>query len=223
MTDQTTDPDEYNEPDFEDIEAEPGDALQEALESEPVAQAPASEYEPYDLVQARPSPRFDPVDENGNPDTQGRPRLVNEQGEILPEFDERQKEDFYGLTFIGALSKTFEWLGHKFTIRTITVDEALNVALLTKQYADTVGGALAYRTAVAAMAVQRVDNKDLPIPVGEDGDLAYAQGRFDYAKARWFQYTIDAIYNEYLELEARTREVVEAMGKASGQTALTTG
>lgn len=208
--------DDYSEPPFS---PEPQPEPEPQQPPDPGEQeTPVGEYVPYDLSMARPSARFDPVDERGTL------RLVDEEGNALPSFDPKYHEDFHGLAFIGALSKTFEWLGHKFTIRTVTVDEALAVALLTKQWAETIGGGLAYRTAMAAMCVQAIDGSDLPIPVGADpNDFAYAQQRFDYAKARWFQFTIDAIYNEYLELELKTRQVVDAMGKASGQTALTTG
>lgn len=225
---------DFNEPPFEepaDVVVSPGDPTPNfdfSTVPEPEPEAPAEsdgteQYEPFDLIKARPS-AFDPVDEEGNLDLKsGKPRLRDDEGNVLPTFDEKYKEDFYGLAFIGALSKTFEWLGHKFVIRTITVDEALMVSLLTKQFSESLGSGLAYRTAVAALAVQQIDNKDLPIPVGEDGDLAYAQQRFDYAKARWFQFTVDAIYNEYLELEYKTHQVVDAMGKAYGQTASTSG
>lgn len=181
---------------------------------DPLDEAPEGEYLPYDLMKVKPS-LFDPVDEEGRLDPEGRVRLRDEDGNVLPEFDERYREDFEGLVFLGSLSKTFRWLGHRFTIRTITVDEQLHVALLTKAYAGSLGDALAYRTAVAALSVQRVDGEDLPVPIGPSDGFAYAQQRFDFVKARWFQYTIDAIYNEYLGLDDKVHQVVLAMGKVS--------
>lgn len=213
---QDNGPEEVAGDDFSEPPLTPEDT-QPVIEEEPAEPTEVDGYSSFDIAEVRPT-RFDPVDE------EGRTRLVNEEGEPLPEFDQKYREDFYGLAYLGALSKSFEWLGHRFTIRTLTVGEALQVSLLTARYAATVGNGLAYRTAMAAMAVQQIDSKDLPIPVGADpDDFAYAQQRFDYAQARWFQFTIDAIYNEYLVLEQKAREVIDAMGKASGQMASTPG
>lgn len=181
----------------------PTDQQQDAADQEP--------YQPFDITQVRTSaPR------------EAEP-LRDEDGTALPSFDERYREDFEGLAFIGSLSKTFQWLGHRFVIRTLTVDEMLAVATVSKAYADTIGNGLAYRTALVSLAVASVDGRDLPVPIGDSEDLAWAFQRFDYAKAHWFQFTIDAIYNEYLELEEKTHRVVAAMGKAFAQTGSTTG
>lgn len=135
----------------------------------------------------------------------------------LPEFDPRHREPFKGLLFLGALSKTYTWLGHKFEIRTLTTEEVLAVALITAKYEGTMGAQRAYVTAVVALAVQTVDDEHLPYPYKKD-DLGntYAEGRFNYVKANWFPYTIDAIYTEYLILESTVREVFAEMGNASG-------
>lgn len=171
---------------------------------------PLDQVVPFDLREVKPT-EFDPGEKDPNAS-----RLRDEEGNLLPEFDARYREDFDGLMFLGALSTTFGWLGHKFTIRTLTVDEQLLVALLTKAYAESMGQPLAYRTAIAALSVQRIDGKDLPVPLGPEMDsTAYAEARFNYAKSRWFQFTVDAIYNKYLDLDEQTKKVVDALGKAS--------
>jgi hypothetical protein len=183
----------------------------------PEPQTDEEGFAPFDLAQARPS-IFDPV-----PEEEVGP-LLDEEGNRLPEFDPRYRDDFHGLAFIGSLSREFEWLGHKFVIRTLTVDELLAVTLLTKEYDQTMGAGLAYRTAMVALATQKVDGSDLPVPVAADSnDFAWAYQRFNYVKARWFQFTIEAVYLKYLELEMKTTSVVEAMGKASAPAESTTG
>lgn len=175
--------------------------------NEEVSPGIQDEYLPFDIAQVRPS-IHDPVDD-------GKPALVDNEGNVLPQFDERYRDDFNGLTFIGALSKTFTWLGHRFLIRTLTTDEVLQAQILTKEYQDTVGAGLAYRTAVVSLSVQTVDGEPLPVPVVNDGgEMSYAIQRFNHVKARWFPYTIDAVFAEFLTLEERTLKVVEAMGKA---------
>jgi hypothetical protein len=170
------------------------------------------EYASYDPREVRPDRTNDlPVP------------LVDDEGEALPTFDERYSEDFEGLLYLGALSKSFEWLGHRFVIRTLNQDELLTVPLLIKQWQGTIGQPKAYTSAMAGLCVVSVDGRDLPIPVGAgEGDLAWAYQRFDYAKANWYQFTIDKIYSEYLVLESRAQAVIEAMEKASGP-AVSTG
>lgn len=137
--------------------------------------------------------------------------------EDLPSFDERYAEEFNGLLYLGALSKTFEWVGHKFTIRTLTADEYLATGALTKAYAGTIAEARAYTVAVVALCLTSVDGQPLPTPVRTSAnDYAWAFQRFDYVKARYFDPTINVIYNEFLVLEYMANQVVDAMGKASG-------
>jgi hypothetical protein len=109
-------------------------------------------------------------------------------------------------------------------IRTLTQDELLTVPLLIKEWRDTIGEAKAYTTAVVSLAVISVDDEMLPMPViDSDNGYAWAYQRFNYVKSRWFQFTIDTVYDRYLTLEAEAQKVVDAMGKASGSTDLTPG
>jgi hypothetical protein len=147
----------------------------------------------------------------------GSVMLVDDKGESLPSFDSRYTQDFEGLLYLGALTKTFSWLGHTFIIRTLTQDEVLTVPILMKPWSGTIGEPKAYATAMASICVVSVDGKELPVPVGGgQGDYAWAYQRFNYAKANWFQYTIDKVYEQYLVLEERAQAVIDAMGKASG-------
>jgi len=132
-------------------------------------------------------------------------------------FDERYSEPFNGLLYIGALTKEFEWLGHKFVIRTLTTNEMLIVPLVIKQWEGTIGHARAYGACMVALATESVDGESLPTPV-ETSSIghAWATQRFNHVVSRWFPYTIDKVYSEYLELEAQAAETVEAMGNAFG-------
>ena len=170
---------------------------------------------------------FDPAEVKAQDESRapnGGVMLVDDSGEALPLFDSRYSQDFEGLLYLGALTKSFTWLGHTFVVRTLTQDEILTVPILMKPWGGTIGEPKAYATAMAAMCVVSVDDKELPMPVGDgQGDYAWAFQRFNYAKANWFQFTIDKIYNEYLALEAKTEAVIEAMEKASGSTESTDG
>jgi hypothetical protein len=133
-------------------------------------------------------------------------------------FDERYKQPFHGLAYLGALTNTFEWLGHKFVIRTLTADEELAVALLIKEWEGTIGAQRAYVMAVGALSCVSIDNDALPTPVTDVPGYAWAFQKFNYAKGRWYHYTFDKIYEQY-----QVRKVLDEMGKASGQADQTPG
>lgn len=157
-----------------------------------------------------------------DPTTVGQPpdddpaTLRDEEGNVLPTFDPKYAEPFKGLAYIGALSDTFPWLGHSFSIRTLRDGEKLAVAQIIKPYVDTMGADRAYADAMVAMCVTDVDGSDLPIPIGESRKAnEWGHQRFQYVKDNWFASTIDVVFNRYLLLEDLATQVVEAMGKAS--------
>lgn len=142
--------------------------------------------------------------------------LRDEEGNVLPSFDPKYLEPFTGLVYLGALSDSFEWLGHSFDIRTLRDGEKLAIARIIKPYVDTMGADRAYAAAVAAMCITGVDNTDLPIPIGETRKIhEWGLQRFTYVVDNWFSPTIDVVYNRYLILNALADQVVEALGKAS--------
>lgn len=130
--------------------------------------------------------------------------------------DPRWRQDFHGLLYLGALRGDFRYLGHKIDIRTLRTSEELIIAVLTREWAETMGYARAHATAICAMCVDAVDGQPLPTPLGDHSDdIAWARDRFRYAQ-RWFPYTIDAIFERYLELESRVRTVLDELGKGPG-------
>lgn len=132
-------------------------------------------------------------------------------------FDERCKEPFVGLMYLGALSSDFSWAGHQFYIRTLTSMETLIVAQIAAKYEGTLGSNRAYTIAVVALATQSVDGQPLPFPYKEEVVAdEWAWQRFRYVAGTWFSFSIDAVYTQYLLLEKKAREVAEAMGNLSG-------
>lgn len=124
------------------------------------------------------------------------------------------REDFTGLLVMGALRGWFEWCGHRIAIRTLTTSEELLVAQLTREFEGGIGGTKAYATALAGLCVEAVDRQPMPVPLGEHPGRPYAWAleRFNYAQ-RWFPPTVDAIFDSYLRLEARQRDVMAGLGK----------
>jgi len=140
---------------------------------------------------------------------------ASEAEEPLPEFDPKHREDFEGLLYLGKLTHEFEWLGHRFLIRTLSVDESLEIGLVTRQYEGTISQAKAYQAAVVAACTIKVDGKPMPIPLTDDPGDSALLNRLEAVK-RWFPPTLDKIYEEFLLLEDRVTKVLDAMGKAKG-------
>jgi hypothetical protein len=167
---------------------------------------------------------FDPAERPGRKAAMLDPgtKLLAEDGTELPQFDQKYAQPFTGLAYLGALTDKFSWLGHEFVIRTLGPDEQLAISLVVKPWVGSQGEQLAYMTAVAAMATVSADGTELPTPYGEDSKLAeWAERRFAFVKANWFDYTIGEVFEKYLSLEDTARQVVVAMGKAFGPAAST--
>ena len=153
------------------------------------------------------------VTESGQQDQQDPEQ---DQQQPLPEFDPRWRDEFRGLTFLGALSDEFEWLGHRFKIRTLTTGELAEVALIAKPYAESEAALKAWQPAPVAACVVTVDGQDLVVPLTSEVNDTHVRAKFRYVMDKWFPPVLDVIYTRYIGLEYTAREVLEAMGKASG-------
>lgn len=164
----------------------------------------------------------DAPDHSTEPHPVANDGVESDQGEQdeepLPEFDPRVRQDFEGLLYLGKLTAQFEWMGHTFVIRTLTVGEVLEIGLIHREYVGTMADVKAYQAALSAACVVQIDRKFMPFPLTNEADDTPVRNRFEYVLNHWFPPTLDAIYENYLLLEARVDKVMEAMGKAYGWT-----
>jgi len=168
-----------------------------------------------------PAPEFPTEDVPAASTVQGGRGLVGI--EVEEPDTESWRADLVGLLTMGELHASFSWCGHSIRIRTLSTREELLVAELVKAFEGGMGGMKAYATATAGLCVQSIDGEDMPVPLGEDPARPnrWAIQRFNYAQ-RWYPPTVDAIFDGYLQLEARQREVMDGLGKASGPEVLVT-
>jgi hypothetical protein len=142
--------------------------------------------------------------------------LRDDEGNLLPTFDPKYADGFTGLLYVGALTDEFDWLGHRFVIRTLKDGELLAVSQIIKPYQETMGADRAYADAIVAMCIISVDGEELPIPIGETKRAnEWGHLRFAYVRDNWFTYTVDEVYNRYLQINSLAMKVVDALGKAS--------
>jgi hypothetical protein len=186
--------------------------------------ADVENFDPYEGMDFEPA---DPLEQAHIP--QGTPQGTGKDTEPEPVgFDPRYREDFEGLTFIGALQTRFSFLGHKIVMRTLTTHELLAVGMIMKEFRDTAGEMTAYATAMVALSLVSVDGRGLAIPLSDEGqEYDWAFIRFHHIAARWHAPVIDGLYERYLLLEGRVNQVLDEMvdqaKKASGRTESTPG
>lgn len=167
------------------------------------------------------SSAVEPTSESGPPPSSDSPGEGSEpqpepdgtEEAPLPSFDPKHRQDFQGLVYLGALTKTVELYGHDFEIRTLNTDEILQVGLFIKDYNDSIATGKAYATAVVAASVVTVDGAPLPKPYQDEPGDTPLRHKFRVVN-QWYPHVIDVLYSEYLALEARAQEVFDALGKA---------
>jgi hypothetical protein len=116
-----------------------------------------------------------------------------------------------GLMYLGYLTDSFSFAGHKFSIRTLYGNEELLADKLVKEYIETTGQARAYAWSRVALALISVDGReDFCPPIGPD-EWEYAQGRFQYVTSKWFWPLGEYIFNRFAELQQRQVEAIRAV------------
>lgn len=180
--------------------------------------------EPFQASDTNPpgSDSFPEIVDDGGPvaafpsDETTQVKSSDEEGQLPEEFDPKHRDAFNGLMFIGALTSSFTFLGHKIKIKTIGIDDLLEVGLITAKYKGTLGESRAYSTAMVAASIISIDGKPLPQPLTTDPADTPLSNSFEYVRTYYFPPVVDAIYLEYLELEAQVERIIASMGKVSG-------
>lgn len=136
-------------------------------------------------------------------------KVIEEEEDLT--FDNSYKEDFQKLLTLGKLTATFKWANHTFRIRTLTNKELLQIGVLHQPYMGTMSDIRAYATILAAGCLESVDGKQIFFPMSKDDDEL--ESKYKYINENYYSWTIDAIYNNYLRLEAKVEEIIKTMGK----------
>lgn len=150
----------------------------------------------------------EPVEAEPEDDAEDRP---------LKEFPEEHREAFQGLIYLGRLEDTFDWAGHNFTVRTLTSLEHIISGMLIKPYLGTRVESRAWQASIVAAGIVQVDGEPLYAPLGaREEPSEVLRKKFQYVIENWHPTTVDALHRRIAALEIEAREVLAAMGKASG-------
>ena len=131
-----------------------------------------------------------------------------EETENISTFPEEWKEEFEGLLFLGYLQKEVTQIPfHKFVVKTLTINEKIEVSLLTKPYVESVGFNRAWKAAVVAAGLVSVDDRPL---IASSKNVNSLKQKFDYVTQNWYDIVVEILYEEIQRLED---DVVVVLGE----------
>lgn len=136
--------------------------------------------------------------------------LSQTESKNIDSFPEEWKEEFEGLLFLGRLQREVTRIPfHKFVVRTLTVNEKLEVSLIAKPFIETIGYGRAYKTAVVAAGLVSVDGRDL---IPSNKGINVIRQKYEYVVNNWYDSVIEILYNEIDALENRVVLVLQELG-----------
>jgi len=124
-------------------------------------------------------------------------------------FPDEWKEEFEGLLFLGYLQHEVKRIPfHSFVIKTLNINEKLEVSLIAKPYLESVGYNRAWKAAVVAAALVSIDGRPL-IPSNKTTNVV--KQKYDYVVNNWYDTTIDLLYEELDMLENKVIMVLQEL------------
>lgn len=126
-----------------------------------------------------------------------------------------EETEFGELINVGRLIEERTVLGRRILFQTLTVDEELQVALLTKPYIQTDGYGRAFRTAVVAASVRAIDGESVYNPLNKVESKTWVSKRFEIFKD-YYPLAVDQIFGEFRKIEDKLLKLVDKLGKSEG-------
>src|SRR5687767_8220248 len=111
-------------------------------------------------------------------------------------------DEVLGLLHLGRLSSSMKIRGHDVRLKTLTMDEELEVGLLIQPFSNTEWQGRALATGLVAASIETVDGKPLVEALGP-GEQTLRR-KFDYVRKNMYWPVILALYEEgYIPLVDR--------------------
>lgn len=131
-----------------------------------------------------------------------------------PTFTEEESAMFTSLLTVGCLSKVVNVFGYKIQLKTLNVDEDIQVGLALKKFDGTLAFNRAYKTLTVAAAVRSIDGAPLIQSLSPLDDIDSNSVIVKYEKVKtYYPIVIDEIYRELNDLEARMLIILSRLGK----------
>lgn len=140
----------------------------------------------------------------------GTEDLSQTESKGIDTFPDEWKDEFEGLLYIGKLEKEVTSIPyHKFVVRTLTINEKLEVSLLAKPFIETIGYGRAYKASVVAAGLISVDGRDM-IPLNKGFNVI--RQKYEYVVNNWYDTVIDILYQEIEALETKVIVILQELG-----------
>ena len=92
---------------------------------------------------------------------------------------------------------------------TLTINEKIEVSLITKPYLDSVGFNRAWKSATVAAGLVSVDDRPLIPSLKSVNSL---KQKFDYVTQNWYDVVVEILYDEIQRLEDKAIVVLGELG-----------
>lgn len=130
--------------------------------------------------------------------------------ETSQDFLSKDKLDYFiTIVNIGHLSDIFDWAGHKFEVRTLSIEEELAVGQIVKEYKETLTEEKAVAVAIAAACIVSINDQAFKPRFDESNVTQWLRDRFNYIKKNWHWPVVERINTAYLELLNDMYETIE--------------
>ena len=140
-------------------------------------------------------------------------RVGQEEGWIENEEPETPvSQEILGLLNLGRLTLEFKIRDHTIVLRTLTMDEELEIGLIIKEYEGTQEWGRALATALVAASIVTLDDKPLIEGLGPDENLL--PRRINYIRRHMYWPVINIIYEDgYVPLALKQQEAIDEFRK----------
>lgn len=126
-----------------------------------------------------------------------------------------------GLSYLGHISETITFAGHKFGLQTLRPEYKYAIGRVIQSLNQTLVADKAWRDAHIAAALTHVDGHfDFCDAIGPDID-SFILGRWQYitnSKTGWFETTLEHLWYQYQLLEMKADQAVNQLNFLSQQT-----
>ena len=133
------------------------------------------------------------------------------------EFDLDLAAPVEGLIHLGRLEEDFEFAGHTFGLRTLTMAEEIAAAKVVEPFRNTLKEPEAWAAAQVGLALTHVDGDEEFCPQAGPDQTAFARARLNYISTNWYWITIDALFRFYAELLQKQIEAVRQIQDLPGR------
>jgi hypothetical protein len=138
-------------------------------------------------------------------------KALTDEPVLTPE----EEEEVLDLIHAGRKEKHVTLFNRRIHLRTLTIEEELQVSQITKEFIGSDGYPRAYRTAVVAAAIRSIDGELLYNPLSTEEFKDLIRHKFKVL-LDYYPLAVDQVYALYRDMELELLALVEKLGKSQG-------